>query len=146
MSEKQVRVGVGVFVKSPRGYVLLKRQGSHGAGEWSLPGGHLEYGETVIECAAREVQEELGVKLEGPVMAVSYWSEDSFPDHGKQYITLYVWGHTSEEPRIMEPNKASEIVFFQGADDLPTPLFVGTAGAAKMLMADECWRDLGTVP
>jgi NUDIX domain len=63
-SHRQVRLGAGVFVHTPRGYVLLKRQGSHGAGEWSLPGGHLEFGETVDECARREVLEEIGCRLE----------------------------------------------------------------------------------
>lgn len=135
MSEKQVRVGVGVFVKTPRGYVLLKRQGSHGEGEWSLPGGHLEWGETVAECAIREVQEEIGVTIALPLLTVPYWSEDFFHDHGKQYVTLYVWGHTEDMPQILEPHKASDLTFFHGVSDLPQPLFVGTAEAARHFLS-----------
>ena len=62
--ESVVRVGVGVMVLCPQGVVLLKRQGSHGAGEWSFPGGHLEFGESIVDCARREVMEELGVELD----------------------------------------------------------------------------------
>ena len=32
-------------------------------GKWCVPGGGLELGETVAECAAREVFEETGVKI-----------------------------------------------------------------------------------
>ena len=44
MTEKKYpRVGVGVMIQNKKGEVLLGlRQGSHGAGEWSFPGGHNE--------------------------------------------------------------------------------------------------------
>lgn len=118
------RVGVGVLVKCPQGYVLLKRIGSHGAGEWSFPGGHLELNETVVDCAIREVKEELGVDIFN-VYAPGIFTEDFFP--GKHYITLYAIGTTDQIPQIMEPNKASDIAFVNSinVNDLPTPLFSG---------------------
>ena len=59
----QARVGVAVIVRR-KGHVLMGlRKGSHGAGTWSFPGGHLETGETVTMCAARELLEETGVKI-----------------------------------------------------------------------------------
>ena len=39
---KRVQVGVGVFVKRNGKILVGKRKGSHGAGTWALPGGHLE--------------------------------------------------------------------------------------------------------
>jgi 8-oxo-dGTP diphosphatase len=64
------RVGIGVVVfrrrRSPRPEILLIRRAKAPCkGEWCFPGGSLELGETVAQCAAREVLEETGVRLSG---------------------------------------------------------------------------------
>ncbi len=61
-------IGVGVVVlrNGPKGVeVLLIRRGkAPRRGEWSIPGGQQEPGETVRETAAREIEEETGLILE----------------------------------------------------------------------------------
>ncbi|MFG1298505.1 NUDIX hydrolase [Xanthobacter sp. V3C-3] len=41
--------------------LLARRAANPGAGLWSLPGGRVEAGETLVEAAARELMEEVGV-------------------------------------------------------------------------------------
>ncbi len=62
--KKNVRVGVGVFVFKGGEFLVLQRQGAHGAGTWSVPGGHLEAQESFEETARREVHEETGVEMD----------------------------------------------------------------------------------
>ncbi len=119
-----VRVGVGVLLLSPGGYVLMQRQGSHGEGEWSFPGGHLEFSETVLDCARRECLEELGVTLKD-ACTVPLFTEDFFPDHNRHYITVYVTGWCEEQPRILEPEKCSQLKMVTLGDSLPAPTFPG---------------------
>jgi 8-oxo-dGTP diphosphatase len=62
-------IGVGAVVlrhMAGRVEVLLIRRGkAPRAGEWSIPGGRQEWGETVRETAEREILEETGVKVTG---------------------------------------------------------------------------------
>src|SRR4051812_30668007 len=57
------RVGIGVLVMKDGRLLLGKRKGSHGAGEYASPGGHLEHLESFADAAAREVHEETGLKI-----------------------------------------------------------------------------------
>lgn len=58
------RVGVGVVVWRGAEVLLIKRGKPPRAGQWGLPGGLQELGETVFEAARREVLEETGVGFE----------------------------------------------------------------------------------
>lgn len=61
-----VKVGVGVIIVNAAGQILLgKRCGSH-APYWSIPGGHVEQGETFEQTAIREVAEECGLHIDAP--------------------------------------------------------------------------------
>ncbi|WP_414470567.1 NUDIX domain-containing protein [Methanobacterium sp. ACI-7] len=44
--------------------VLIKRKKDPYAGSWALPGGFVEYGETVENAVIREVKEETGIEIE----------------------------------------------------------------------------------
>lgn len=65
-------VGVGaVVLTSDRQVLLVRRRHEPLAGQWSLPGGALELGETLEAGTAREILEETGVAVDvGPVVEV----------------------------------------------------------------------------
>ena len=64
-------VGVGAVIVSDGKVLLVKRGREPLAGQWSLPGGAVEVGETLEECLVRELREETGLEVEvGPVIEV----------------------------------------------------------------------------
>jgi 8-oxo-dGTP diphosphatase len=64
-------VGVGAVIVDRGRVVLIKRRFEPMAGQWSLPGGAVDVGETLAECVAREMLEETGLVVEvGPVVEV----------------------------------------------------------------------------
>jgi len=57
-------IGVGAVVFNAAGDVLLIRRGKEPQyGRWMVPGGTLEWGETLEEAAVREVREETGIDI-----------------------------------------------------------------------------------
>ena len=114
------RVGIAVIVRRDGQLLLGKRIGSHGPGTWSVPGGHLEYGETPAECAERELVEETGLTITS--YDLGPWSNDII-EEGKHYITIYVFVKEFKgELQNLEPHKCEGWEWFDW-DHLPEPLF-----------------------
>ena len=120
-TQSTIAVGVGVFIERAGKILLGERMGSHGAGTWALPGGHLEFGESPADCAIREVLEETGLKI-SDIEPVAF-TNDIFEKEGKHYVTLFVLAKQCDgEPCIMEPDKCKGWSWFDW-NALPQPLF-----------------------
>ena len=64
-------VGVGGVVLHDGGVVLIRRRFEPLKGQWSLPGGAVEIGESLESCVRREMAEETGFDVDvGPVVDV----------------------------------------------------------------------------
>ncbi|UCB54498.1 MAG: NUDIX domain-containing protein [Thiotrichales bacterium] len=119
---RRPHIGVGVMVWNGDRLLLGKRISSHSENSWQFPGGHLEFGESVEDCARREVAEEAGIKIRNIVP--SSFTNDVFIDAEKHYVTLFVTSdYDSGELTVMEPEKCEQWRWFQW-DRLPEPLFM----------------------
>jgi len=116
------RVGVGVIIVKDGKVLLGQRRGAHGAGDWSPPGGHLEFMETISDCARRETAEETGMTITN--IRPPVFTEEFYREENKHYINLMVTAEwESGEPQVLEPEKCLGWEWFTW-DALPTPLFL----------------------
>lgn len=114
------KVGVGIFIIKDNKVLLTKRKGSHGAGEYAFPGGHLEYMESFEDCAKREAMEEAGIEI-GNIRFQLLANVKKYAPKHYVHITLYAdW--ISGEPKNLEPDKSEGWGWYE-IEDLPKPLF-----------------------
>ncbi len=129
MAEEKKRVGAGfgvVLVKNSK--ILLGQRHPdpdkadsvfRSAGEWCLPGGKLEYGESFEDGAIREVKEETGITIKNPEVISVHNCKNEHAHFMTVGLVAKSW---TGEARVMEPD---EIIDWQWFDlkKLPKPRY-----------------------
>jgi len=67
-SAEPIQVAAALIFHEGRYLITRRKAGVHLEGLWEFPGGKREQGESLEECLRREVCEELGVEITGPVL------------------------------------------------------------------------------
>ena len=120
------KVGVGVFIVNENLHFLVGKRISkigHGDNQYSLPGGHMEIGETPEESCIREVYEETGLEIEITEKCFIPYSNDIFRLPDRHYITLFFVAKVKGGNLYnLEPNKC-EGWEWHTKKTVPRPLF-----------------------
>ncbi len=119
--DQKPQVGTAIIINRDNKVLLMKRKGPHGHGTWSTPGGHLDFGETPEQGAAREAKEEVGLDVVD--IRFRALTNDVFDATGKHYVTIWMDGKSTGEPSIVAEEEVVEIGWFAW-DSLPSPLFL----------------------
>lgn len=92
--------------KGRAAFILTERPSTmrNHAGQWALPGGRCDEGETVAQAALREIEEEIGLSIpEGQVLGAL---DDFISRSGYRISPIVVWAEQSEPLRLNEDEVA----------------------------------------
>lgn len=128
--EQHITAAAGVLFVDPDGRALfLLRQGDDHAGEWSIPAGGIEDGETGREAASREAAEEVGY----PGDFTLRWIESRTNADGVDFSTF-----RQDVPMAFEPilNDEHSAFCWKPLSNPPLPLHPGLAATLRGLTQD----------
>lgn len=119
MEEQRPKVGIGVMISRDGKVLLGKRKSKNGFGTYAWPGGHLEYKESIVGCAKREVREETGMEIKN----VRFLRLLNIIDQDRHYADIaMIADWESGEPKVLEPEKCEGWDWYD-PNKLPEPLF-----------------------
>ena len=123
------KVGIGVVIVNDEGKVLVgKRTGSH-ARYYSIPGGHLELGETFEEAAIKEIKEETDIDIIDPKVFCVTNNLETYKKEGKHYVSISLLAtEYTGTAKNMEPEKCEGWIWAD-PHNLPQPHFDASENA-----------------
>ena len=135
MKVQVARAGAAVMIVKDGKVLLGKRNvdpekaGSqlHGEGTWTLPGGKVDFGETIHNAAIRELKEE--TDLDAKKLELISVTDEIV--HDAHFVSMgFVCTEWEGEVKTMEPEEITEWRWFP-LDELPSPMFKPSAKMIK---------------
>ena len=106
---------VDIIIEKNTGIVLIKRKNPPEG--WALPGGYVDYGESLEDAATREAKEETGLN----VRLIRQFHTYSDPKRDLRHHTISTVFLAYAEGNAQAGDDAEDVGIF-GKDNLPTPI------------------------
>jgi 8-oxo-dGTP pyrophosphatase MutT (NUDIX family) len=123
-SRKPAAVAVCVVVDDEGPGILVTRRAAKlraHAGQWALPGGRLDEGETVEQAALRELHEELGLDLDAGVVLGSL--DDYSTRSGYRITPVVMWAGGVADGIRPNPHEVANVYVAHASDFDVEPMF-----------------------
>ena len=134
-----IGVGVGALIFNEQNQLLMCLRGPQARnerGKWEIPGGKVEFGETLIQALQREIKEEIGVEIE--VLELLHVADHLILDEQEHWISpTYICRITAGTPKVIEPEKCDRLGWFSLQEAQQLPLSVVTKADIDFLQTHQ---------
>lgn len=103
------RISLKAIIRNERGEILVNRERGHG--NWSLPGGGWDHGESVIECLKRELNEEVGYEGELQAELLGVTEEAMYMPTKQGWLIWHVYDVTPDNMNFSVGVDGEELMF-----------------------------------
>ena len=121
---------VQAWIERDGEYLILKRNEEPFAGEWDLPGGFVEMGESPAQAAIREVLEETGLTVSPTEIIGAFTS--AYGDSGRHTVDIAYLCRIDGGAFELDREEKSDAAWFR-LEDMPRLAFEGERQALEML-------------
>jgi 8-oxo-dGTP diphosphatase len=145
MENQKPKIGVGIMILRDNKVLLGRRHDDpekasselHGESTWTMPGGKLDFGETLRDAAQREVMEEIGVNINKDNLKLISLTDNILPD--VHFVTVgFIYENLEQEPKVMEPDEIVEWKWFD-LGDLPKPIYLPSEQVLKNYLSKKIY-------
>jgi len=131
----RMAVAAHLLLRDSDGRVLFMRRAKTGYadGQWAVPAGHVESGETIVAACVRETREEIGVSLECCGLSTALVQHKLDVD-GEERIDVFFAAELpdGQQPTINEPDRCDAVVWATVLN-APAPLVPYVAAALRTI-------------
>lgn len=132
---KKIRIRAAAIIITD-GRILLVAHKKNGRVYWLLPGGGVEYGESMVEALHREVKEEIGIDVAVNEPALMC---DSIDPSGKRHIIniCFLCDHRGGEPVVGSERRLFDCGYFSSDDLTDLSIYPPFPESLKKIMRGE---------
>ena len=123
MIQNRPGIGVGIIIQNEKKEILIGKRTGSISPYYSIPGGHLEMGETFEEAAKKEVFEETGLTIENPMLICVTNNFKTYTTEGIHFVSVTMFTNQySGTVSVKEPDKCESWKWFP-IDKVPSLQF-----------------------
>jgi len=130
--KREIRVHASLLIRRDDRILIVREGKAEHQGRWNLPGGHLDYEETLVGCARREAREETGLEVELTSLLGVYAGRMRSAVHSIRFVFL------ADAPRDASPTPGDDITEVRWATsaeiiEMPVDRLVAPAILSRVL-------------